>query len=493
MLNKAYPYANNHNPGYKQKNRRKKYMKRKLLCVLLSTAMISTMISGCGSVTTTDESGNAQSSAAVASSQEAASNQSEASEATTSAAATGENADISGDITIWDWDGDTAQKYVDEFKKAYPNVNVNIQDVSWDDYIEKLQTSYVSGMDIPDIIYGEMAWRGSLYEMDILDNLEEAPYNLNREDMVDSSVPLCSDPNGNIVGVEMQVTPAGFAYKRDLAKEYLGTDDPDEVGKMISTWDDFETVGKQVSEKSGGKVKMMVSLGDVLLSTLSQNTVDYVDGDTVDITAKMKEPLAETIKLRDDGIIGNVEMYSADWYNDYASEDYIFYEAGSWCPPLVISQYDPEGSGNWAVTTPPDGSFNLGGTTLSIYKDSDNKEAAWAYIQYIFFSEKGGSYMYDLTGNYSCYEPYYSSEYSPMDKEGPVDEFFGGQSLVDYYINVAAPTAKTVAQNKYDAVVSDVWQQLLPQYMSDNSIDSDKALSMFINAVQEKEPEATIK
>ena len=41
-------------------------MKRKLLCVLLSTAMISTMISGCGSVTTTDESGNAQSSAAVA-------------------------------------------------------------------------------------------------------------------------------------------------------------------------------------------------------------------------------------------------------------------------------------------------------------------------------------------------------------------------------------------------------------------------------------------
>ena len=101
--------------------------------------------------------------------------------------------------------------------------------------------------------------------------------------------------------------------------------------------------------------------------------------------------------------------------------------------------------------------------------------------------------MYDLTGNYSCYEPYYSSEYSPMDKEGPVDEFFGGQSLVDYYINVAAPTAKTVAQNKYDAVVSDVWQQLLPQYMSDNSIDSDKALSMFINAVQEKEPEATIK
>ena len=80
-----------------------------------------------------------------------------------------------------------------------------------------------------------------------------------------------------------------------------------------------------------------------------------------------------------------------------------------------------------------------------------------------------------------------------MNQEGPVDEFFGGQSLVDYYINTAAPTAKTAAQNKYDSIVGDVWQQLLPQYMSDKSIDAEKALQMFIDAVQEKAPEATVK
>lgn len=456
-------------------------MKKKVIGMLVCLSIFSTLFSGCGNSTDEKITGTTTDAAqAESDTQEVAGTENG-------------NADISGDITIWDWDGGTAQKYVEQFNKAYPNVNVTIQDVSWDDYMKKLQTSYVSGMDVPDIIYGEMAWRGSLYEMGILENLEEAPYNLKREEMVASSIPLCSDPEGNIVGVEMQVTPAGFAYKRDLAKEYLGTDDPEEVGKMISTWEDFEKVGQQVSEKSNGKVKMMVSLGDVLLSTLSQNTVSYVDGNAVDITAKVSTALEETIRLRDAGIIGNIEMYSADWYNAYASDEYIFYEAGSWCPPLVIAQYDKEGAGNWAVTTPPDGSFNLGGTTLSICKDSKNKEAAWAYMQYIFFSAEGGSYMYDLTGNYSCYAPYYTSEYSPMEKEGPVDGFFGGQSLVDYYINTASPTAKTVAQNKYDAVVSDVWQQLLPQYMSDTSIDADKALEMFIQAVQEKEPDAVIK
>ena len=60
--------------------------------------------------------------------------------------------------------------------------------------------------------------------------------------------------------------------------------------------------------------------------------------------------------------------------------------------------------------------------------------------------------MYDLTGNYSCYQPYYSSGYSPIEKEGPVDKFFGGQSLVKYYIEEAAPNAKTMSQTKYDAI-----------------------------------------
>lgn len=465
-------------------------MKKKTLCAWMAFGMIAIAVTGCAggestsveSTETTSEDSSSSDSATTAGLTEEA-----------DTAETGANTEISGDLVIWDWDGGTAQKYVDEFNKVYPNVNIDIQEVSWDDYITKLQTSYVSGMDLPDIIYGEVAWRGSLFEMGILENLEEAPYNLNRDDMVESSVPLCSDPNGNIVGVEMQVTPAGFAYKRDLAREYFGTDDPDEVGKLISTWDDFEKVGLEVKEKSGGAVNMMVSLGDVVLSTISQNTVSYVDGDTVDITAKVSGPLTKAMKYRDEGIVGNIEMYSADWYNAYSTENSIFYEAGSWCPPLVIKNYDPDGSGNWGVTTPPDGSFNLGGTTLSIYSGSKNKEAAWAYIRYIFFSEEGGSIMYNVTGNYSCYAPYYTGEQSPMDKEGPMDEFFGGQSLVDYYINTAAPQAKTAPLNRYDSVVSDVWQQLLPQYMSDSSIDADKAVQMFLDTVQEKEPEASIK
>ena len=286
-------------------------MKRKSVSVMLVAAMLASVLSGCGQ--------EAQEVPEVAEApKETVAEDTSGTDQTAS-----EPADLTGTVVIWDWDGGTQQKYVDKFNEVYPNVKIEVQDVAWDDYMTKLQTSYVSGMDLPDIILGEMAWRGTLFEMGICDNLEAAPYNLDRNQMVASSVPLVSDQEGNILGVEMQVTPAGFAYKRDLAKEYLGTDDPVEVGAMISDWDAFLEVGKQVSEKSNGKVKMMVSLGDVLLSTIGQNVVDYVDGDKVDITKKMTKPLETTIKMRDAGIIGNVEMYSASWYSAYAADEYL--------------------------------------------------------------------------------------------------------------------------------------------------------------------------
>ena len=112
--------------------------------------------------------------------------------------------------------------------------------------------------------------------------------------------------------------------------------------------------------------------------------------------------------------------------------------------------------------------------------------------KYTFFSEEGAENIYNLTGNYSCYQPFYDGDKSQVGKEGPLDSFFGGQSLVDYYINQAAPNAKTMVQTKYDAIVNDVFQALTPKYMTDDSIDAAKALEMFKEEVELKAPEAQV-
>jgi len=390
-------------------------------------------------------------------------------------------AGIDGTIVIWDWNRDAMLMYVEEFNKTHPDITVEIQDVAWDAYMTRLQSSFVAGLDLPDILLGEIAWRGTLFEMGIVENLEQAPYNLDRSKMVPSSIPLNTGPSGNIVGLCMQVTPAGFAYKRDVALEFLGTDDPDEVGAMIADWDTFLETGLHVLEASGGRVKMLPSLGDVLLSTLSQNIVDFVDGDTIDITGRTQRPLEITTQMRDANIIGTIEMYSAAWYAAYASSDFLFHPAAAWAPPFVITPNDPDGYGNWAITLPPEGAFNLGGTSLSINSGSQNKEAAWAFLEYIFFSESGGDLMYNLTGNYTSYLPFYEGDYSPFNIEGPFDRFFDGQSLVQFYINTAAPQARTAMQTRYDPMIDSVFQRITPVLMSDLTLDAQGALQMFID------------
>lgn len=47
-------------------------------------------------------------------------------------------------------------------------------------------------------------------------------------------------------GVTWQATPGLFAYRRSVAKQVLGTDDPDQVQQKLSTWDGFDAVADQM-------------------------------------------------------------------------------------------------------------------------------------------------------------------------------------------------------------------------------------------------------
>ena len=75
---------------------------------------------------------------------------------------------------------------------------------------------------------------------------------------------MSRDGEGNVKGLSWQSTPGGFWYKKALAKEYLGTDDPQELYEMLSSWDKIVETGKQVYEKSGGKIALLDDVESVL-------------------------------------------------------------------------------------------------------------------------------------------------------------------------------------------------------------------------------------
>lgn len=181
--------------------------------------MLTGLLAACGGNNTTVDNGTGN-------------NGSTAAPAASTAAST-DPTQISGTVKVWDWDEAFQKGMIVEFNKKYPNIKVEVTVVNPNDYLQKLQSGIASGSDVPDVILGESAYRGKLFDLGVLDNLEAAPYNFDKSTILDYVVPYVSNSKGEVIAVDQSLTPAGFAYRRDLAKQYWGTDDPAELEKRF--------------------------------------------------------------------------------------------------------------------------------------------------------------------------------------------------------------------------------------------------------------------
>ena len=102
-------------------------------------------------------------------------------------------------------------------------------------------------------------------ESDAWDNLSAEPYNATAlaEDVIGYTKEIGSDAQGNLRALCWQATPGGLWYKRSMAKEYLGTDDPEEVSKMLSSTEGMLDVAKTIHDKSDGKTAFVTNFQDL--------------------------------------------------------------------------------------------------------------------------------------------------------------------------------------------------------------------------------------
>lgn len=459
-------------------------MKKKIIAVILASAMLIASLSGCGN----SGSGNSDSASSGSSTADAGSDSADSGSDTQADA----GAEIT--LTIWDWDEAHLNHMTQWYMERHPNVKIETLVVASADYFQKFQSAVASGSGVPDIVLSEMAYRGRLFDLGVLEDLSKEPYNVKAEDMFDFANRLGAGPNGELFGVEQQICPSGFAYRRDLAKEYLGTDDPDEIAEMISSWDKLYEVGQQVVEKSGGKVTVfpgMTVLKDVLIN---KNVRDYIDGDTIDLTGRYTDVLETATKFNQAGILGKQEDSTPAMANSYAAGEVLFYPCAPWSLKWGVATNDPDGSGNWGLTKAPEDGFTYGGTSVSIYSGSENKDAAWEYIQEVYCTGDGVEEAYKQFGFMTGFKaPYESSDSYFFTEKGQYDDFFGGQNLADYFINKIAITTQGQVQTKHESNVRTALTNVATQMTGNPSMTTEEALEALKTEVQTLIPNATIK
>lgn len=396
-------------------------------------------------------------------------------------------------LTIWDWDEDFMTYMTNSYMAQNPNVKFNTLVVSVSDYMQKLQSALASGGDVPDIILSQMAKKGSMFELGVYDDLRQEPYNYEPENQFGYSATLSTGPNGELFGVDQMICPAGFAYRRDLAQEYLGTDDPDEIGEMISDYDKFYDVAKTIQEKSNGEVYAFPGIDTFVTQVLvPQFAAPYIDGDNIDITSRYTPVFDIATRFNQAGLIGNMLGDTPALYNGFADGDFVFFPVTTWSMKWEIAQNDPEGSGRWGATTAPQNGFTYGGTTVGVYKNSEHKEEAWDYLKYAYIDGPGVQESYDqfgfMTGDVSMYDDdsFYFTE------EGKYDEFFGGQNMADFFVHDVSVDTVGQIQTKAESSVISALGNVTAEMSANPQMTTQECIDKLIKETQLLLPSANI-
>lgn len=141
-----------------------------------------------------------------------------------------------GDITYWMWDSNQVPAYqacATEFEKSNPNITITIEQYGYDDYWNKLMTSFVAD-SAPDVFvdhsskYGDYASRGLIENLDGLVKDE----NIDLDQYVDGTIDLWRAADGHQYGMPKDWDTVAIFYNEKLADEagILAED----LGKM--TW-----------------------------------------------------------------------------------------------------------------------------------------------------------------------------------------------------------------------------------------------------------------
>jgi multiple sugar transport system substrate-binding protein len=364
----------------------------------------------------------------------------------------GSSAGQSNEITIWGWDRSDRRAEMHDLFTKDSGINVNISIVESRDMTQKLQTTMAAGGEMPDIAWCEATYRGKLLSLDIWEDTTAAPYNFDKGQVLDYLLPLETSDTGRWVGPECP-SVAGMAYKRGLAKEYFGTDDPEELERMFPDWPSFIRAGQEVQRKSGGKVFMMASLGSAANIMRGQSSEPFVNGDKLNLEKSMQPILEQLIEFKRYGICDVIDSGTPEEGASYATNEHIFYPCANWSLVFTIRANDRNGIGRWGFMLPPGGPFPWGGTVMGVPKNGKNKLGGVAYIKYFFGSEVGARHQRDYMGNFSPYKPLYQQ----ADFYSAKDEYFAGQDVQQAISQRVLPNIKGVRPpSKYDQDLADV-------------------------------------
>ena len=456
-------------------------MKRKLLSALLSVAMVSTLLVGCGETAATTDSAAATEAA------------------TTEAATTEAAAAVDDPFYIYSWNTELGDRleYVyakhPEIKDRVVYVNIGDSNI----YQEKIDALLATpdAEDYPDMMATEagyiMKYTNSDYTLPVTDlGLTDADL----AEMYPYTITIATDQrNDQLKGVSWQSCPGSYMYRRSLAEKYLGTSDPAEVQEYVKDWDTFLETARTIKEKSSGATKILSSNDDVQNVFWSNKSGPWVDDNKNFVYDETLDKMLDVeYALEQEDLSAKTTCWTEEWNAGPSTDEVFSYFGCTWFLHWTIKancggEAVGEGTyGDWAMCQGPS-TYYWGGTWLCAMANCSDKDLAGQIMKALCCDTETMTTMSEETLDYVNNK---TAMKTLSDAGKGAYDFLGGQD----FISVFSPLAEDIDvswMSPYDQTINNLFINQATEY-SKGTKEKEAAVADFKTSIADAYPDITV-
>lgn len=297
-----------------------------------------------------------------------------------------------------------------------------------------------------------------------------------------------SDANGVQRGSTWQCCPGLLVYRRDIAQEVFGTDDPEEIGKKVKDWDTIKGTAKELSDKGYFTFASYADTFRLYGNSIEQPWVS--EGETViKVDQKIMNWVNDSKEWLDAGYLDKTVkgQWNDDWNKAMGSSSKVFaFLFPAWGIDFTLKPNWDGGDGAWAVTNPPQ-EYNWGGSYVHACTGTDNPRHVKDIILALTADKDN---LLKISKEYSDFTNAQSSmQAAAKDDANFSSDFLGGQNAFQYF----APVAENIVMaplSAYDQGCVELIQNSFSDYLQ-GKVDFEKAKANFETAIKERYPEIT--
>lgn len=296
-----------------------------------------------------------------------------------------------------------------------------------------------------------------------------------------------SDVNGVQRGSTWQCCPGLLVYRRDIAMDVFGTDDPEAIGEKTKDWDTLKATAEELKAKG---YYTFSSYADTF--RLYGNSIEapwVTPGETtIKVDQKVMDWVEDSKEWLDAGYLDkNVKrQWNDDWNKAMGSSSKVFaFLFPAWGIDFTLKKNWDGEDGVWGVTTPPQ-EYNWGGSYVHACTGTDNPEHVKDMILAVTGDQEN---LLKISKEYLDYTNTKSGMQGVAEDSSYASAFLGGQNAFQYFVPVAE-NIKIAPLSAYDQGCVELLQNSFSDYFQ-GAVDFDKAKENFETAIVERYPDIT--